>query len=237
MTTDRAKAHEAAEFEAAARAGMVPPRRMWTMVGGADNFVEQGRDFSDFLIEHGGVTPASTVLDIGCGLGKHAIHLAEYLKPDGRYEGFDVEPLSIEWCQRAITTRHPHVRFRHVAVQSRMYYPDGAGQASKFKFPYGDDRFDLAFLASVFTHMFHDDVRNYIGEIARVLKPGGKCIATGYLLNENCRQGIADGTSAFTFSIPHSQDCWFEQPDPPEAAVAHEEGNYVADVAEAGSAC
>jgi hypothetical protein len=39
--------------------------------------------------------------------------------------------------------------------------------------------------------MFTDQVDNYIREIARVLKPGGRCIATVYLLNESKRVGIA----------------------------------------------
>jgi len=36
--------------------------------------------------------------------------------------------------------------------------------------------------------MFKDDVENYLSEIARVLKPGGKCLVTWFLLDEISRQ-------------------------------------------------
>lgn len=221
----RAEARRRATLEAAARAGMVPPQSMWTMVGAADNFLEQGRAFSDYLIEHGRLTPSSQVLDVGCGLGKYAIHLAPYLK-DGGYEGFDVEWPSIEWCQLAITPRFPHALFRHTPLKSEMYSPGVEASAAEFAFPYQSGRFDLVFLASVFTHMFAPDVDNYIREIARVLKPGGRCIATVYLLNDRKREGIAAGTAAFTFAIAHG-DCRIERPDPPEGAVAYEEATLL----------
>ena len=214
------------EFDAAARRGMVPPPQLWAMVGSATEFVEGGRSFFEYLVEHGRLTPQSAVLDIGCGLGKHAIHFADYLVPPGRYEGFDVEPLGIDWCNRAIAKRYPNMGFRHVAIQNDMYSPGATLQASQFTFPYPDATFDLAFLGSVFTHMFRDDVHRYIAEIGRVLKPGGICVATAYLLNDQKRKGIAAGASAFTFAIPH-QNSWIERPNPPEGAVAHEESTIL----------
>ncbi len=103
-----------------------------------------------------------------------------------------------------------------------MYSPGSTQAPSRFKFPYDDSAFDLAFLASVFTHMLAEDVENYINEISRVLKPRGRCIATVYLLNGRSRQGIAAGTATFSFSIPRT-GCFIELEQPPEAAVAYEE--------------
>lgn len=224
--------HES-EIRSAARAGMIPPRFMWPMVGGPDQFVEQGRSFTDYLIEHAKLTPSSTVLDIGCGLGKYAIHLAPFLKQGGQLEGFDVQKRCIDWCQRAITPRYPNARFRHTPLKNDMYSPSAKASAADFKFPYRSDSFELAFLASVFTHMFTDQVDNYISEIARVLKSDGRCIATVYLLNESKRAGIAAGTAAWTFSIPRD-GCWIETQAPPEAAVAYEERDLIAMFSRAG---
>lgn len=221
------------EFDAAVRHGLVPPKQLWPLVGGAENFVEQGRALFEYLVEHGRLTPQSVILDIGCGLGKQAIHFAEYLKPPGRYEGFDVLPVGIQWCNAAIASRYPHMGFKYVSLQSGMYSPEGTAQASEFTFPYDSETFDFAYLSSVFTHMFRDDVRRYIAEIARVLKPTGQCFASFYLLNDEKRRGIAAGTSAFTFAIPH-KDSWIQTYDPPEGAVAHEEATIMQMLADEG---
>ena len=206
-------------------AAILPPAFMQGWVGAPERFVEGGRAFFDYLVEKGQLTPSSTVLDIGCGVGKHAIHFATFLTAPGRYEGFDVEPKGIEWCQSAITPLYPHIRFRHVDVRSELYSPQSDGEAAAFRFPYEDAAFDLVFLASVFSHMFFDDVTNYVREIARVLKPGGRMLATGYFIGEVKKQGIAAGTSAFTFSIEH-KGSRIELLDPPEAAVAQDRPKF-----------
>ena len=51
----------------------------------------------------------NSVLDVGCGIGRMAIPLARYLNTDGKYEGFDIIPENIAWCQRAITPRYPQL--------------------------------------------------------------------------------------------------------------------------------
>lgn len=213
-------------------ADMMPPLEMRGWVGAADGFVEHGRSFAEYCIAKGRLTPRSAVLDIGCGVGKHAIHLAPFLS-EGRYEGFDVEPQGIEWCNANITPRYPHARFQHVQVRSEMYAPGGDTEAGAFRFPYGDAEFDFVFLGSVFSHMFFPDMTNYVAEIVRVLKPGGRMLATGYFLGPYKMEGIAAGTAAFTFSIPY-QGSWIECLNPPEAAVAHERPKLRAMLAEQG---
>jgi SAM-dependent methyltransferase len=233
MSDSNATVEVIAEIDDAAHDGMVPPKHMWTMVGGGENFIEEGRALVDSFIERKYINPYCSVLDIGCGLGKHAIHLAAYLKLPGNYEGFDVEPLRIYWCNKAIAARHDNVHFQHFAIHSALYNPSGNNRADNHQFPYESEKFDFVFLGSVFTHMFDSDVRNYIGEIARVLKPGGRCWASFYLTNETTKQNIAAGTSAFTFAIPH-RGCWIEMADPPDAAVAHEESRVLEMIAAAG---
>ena len=204
---------------------MVPPKNMWGWVGSPDDFLMQGIALHEYLVDRASLTSTSAILDVGCGIGKHAVHFARYLQPPGFYEGFDVEPIGIAWCQGAITTRFRHINFRCVDVRSKMYSPTSSGSASNFVFPYDSRSFDLVFLGSVFSHMFHEDVANYLSEIRRVLKPGGLMIATGYFLDDEKRRGIAAGTSVFTFSIAHEKS-WIEGIDPPEGAVAHERAEF-----------
>jgi SAM-dependent methyltransferase len=225
-------AEEKAEFEKAAHEGIIPPPRMWAMVGAATNYYADGRGFFEYLVKCGRISAHSAVLDVGCGLGKTAIHFATYLQSPGFYEGFDVEKPSIDWCVRAINSRFPLIRFKHIDLYSEMYNRSGT-DSSQFVFPYASSIFDLVFLASVFTHMFDAQVDNYLREIARVLTPGGICLSTYYLLNEAKRAGIAAETAAFTFSHRH-KGSFIEHLDPPEGAVAHEESRIQELLAAAG---
>jgi SAM-dependent methyltransferase len=224
---------EKTEFERAAREGIIPPTRLWWMVGATSDFYSSGRGLFDLLVTHGRTSPHSAVLDVGCGLGKTAIHFATYLQSPGFYEGFDIEKPSIDWCVKAISSRFPLMRFKHINLYSEMYNRSTGADASTLGFPYESSTFDLVFLASVFTHMFDAQLENYLREISRVLKPGGRCFATYYLLNDEKRAGIAAKTSAFTFSHPF-RGSYIECLHPPEAAVAHEQARVHELVMEAG---
>ena len=205
------------------RDALTPPKRMWGLVGSAEHHPrEVGRSFLRLLVERCGLQPREVVLDVGCGIGRIGATLAEYLRPPGRYEGFDIMPQAIEWCQKAITPRHPHCRFTLADVYNATYNPRGKFKASEYRFPYEDESFDLIFLTSVFTHMLPRDVEHYVAEIARVLKPGGRFAISFYLLNERSREGIRAGTSSHTFGTDCG-GCYAEIAESPEAALAYDE--------------
>jgi SAM-dependent methyltransferase len=69
-------------------------------------------------------------------------------------------------------------------IYNKYYNPSGKCESCDFQFSYEDESFDFVFLTSVFTHMLPPDMENYFAEIARVLKPGGRCLITFFLLNE-----------------------------------------------------
>lgn len=137
------------------------------------------------LVEAGGLQPGGAVLDLGCGPGRLAASLTGYLDPTAaRYEGFDVMPRSISWCRRRITPRHPNFRFQLADLYNAQYNPRGSQRASAYTFPYGDEQFDVAVAASLFTHLRPLESARYLSEIARTLKPGGRLVGTWFLLNE-----------------------------------------------------
>ena len=115
-----------------------------------------------------GLRPEHRVLDIGSGIGNLAISLIGYLR--GGYEGVEIHPEAVAWCQRAITRRHPAFRFHRADLMSRAYNPRGRLSASAYRFPFPDKHFDVIFLASVFTHMLPDARR---AVLARDLAPAG----------------------------------------------------------------
>jgi SAM-dependent methyltransferase len=159
---------------------LVPPRRLTVFVGAGD-FRQMGEDFKRFFVELGGLKPEDDVLDVGSGIGRMAVPLLGHL--DGRYEGFDVYPAGIRWCRKQITPRNPRFRFQLADIKNELYNPNGRNDASEYRFPYDDASFDFAIATSVFTHLLPADAGNYLDEVGRVLRAGGTCFATFFLLD------------------------------------------------------
>lgn len=160
----------------------VPPKRK-TFIGGGD-FIAVGDAFFGTLKRHG-LTADMDVLDVGCGQGRMARPMTAFLT--GRYEGFDIDKSGIAWC-KAHYQDASNFTFHHADVFNARYNKTGQVAAKDYRFPFDDNSFDLVFLTSVFTHMFKEDVENYLSEISRVLKPRGKCLVTWFLLDDISRQ-------------------------------------------------
>jgi SAM-dependent methyltransferase len=199
---------------------MVPPEEM-DFVGGGD-FLAIGEGIVQTAINHAGLQSSDDVLDIGCGIGRVAIPLTQYLEPKARYEGFDIVSSGIEWCQEKITSRYPSFHFALVDLRNSYYNPSGTASASDFRFPYEDGSFDFAFSTSVFTHMLPADVEQYLAEASRVLRPSGRLLATFFLLNEESLAGIAAGRAQI---VPVSDLGRYRiaREDSPEAVVFYDE--------------
>ena len=100
--------------------------------------------------------------------------------------------------------------------------PDRKHWCLGYRFPYDDGCFDLVVVASVFTHMLSPDTERYLREISRVLKQGGQCFVSFYLLDDEARRNICAGISAFDFKGVVN-GCRVQREDAPEKAVAYEE--------------
>ena len=169
-----------------------------------------------------GLKAEHRLLDIGAGIGNLAVGLAGYLH--GGYDGVEINADAVAWCQRDITVRYPHFRFHHADIFSEAYNRRGSMVANTYRFPFADSQFDFVFLGSVFTHLMPYDVANYLREIGRVLKPGGTCVASHFLLDASARAGIAAGTSFMSFEFDDaSGHAKLHSLRVPEAAVAIDE--------------
>ena len=129
-----------------------------------------------------------------------------------------------EWCQQAITPRYPNFHFHAADLYNRHYNPTGRVSASEYRFPFGDRSFDFVVLTSVFTHLLPPARDNYFSEIARVLRPAGRCLATFFLLDAAALQRVHAGRDAVGFRF-QGPGYWTNNQRIPEAAIAYEEAN------------
>jgi ubiquinone/menaquinone biosynthesis C-methylase UbiE len=103
---------------------------------------------------------AERLLEVGPGTGYYTLPVAEWLGPEGVLEILDLQREMLDHTMRAARERGLH---NVVAAQ---------GDASSL--PYEDDRFDAAYLAATLGEIPDQDAA--LGELARVIKPGGRLV-------------------------------------------------------------
>ena len=156
-------------------------RTQCDVVGDDALFVRTAHAEADRLIKAFYVGEQSAVLDIGCGPGRLATGLIEYIGEIAKYRGVDVNERSIEWCQQNITPNNPSYCFTHLDVKNDRYNASGGQLDTSFRLPFNDGEFDVAYLLSVFSHMRPRPVSIYLREIQRVLKPKGYAFITAFV--------------------------------------------------------
>lgn len=167
----------------AARDYLPVPRDDELYCGGGD-YKKIGLDFLRYFIEVGDLRPRERVVEIGCGLGRLAAPLTQYLNPPGSYLGVDIVRSAIDWCNANIASRYAAFQFHHKDVYNGFYNKSGTIAESDVSVPLADGSTDFVVLASVFTHLHRDTVLAYLPEIRRLLSSGGRCFATWFLIDD-----------------------------------------------------
>jgi SAM-dependent methyltransferase len=198
---------------------LIPPGSLHKV--GGPYFAAAGQEFLRYFVDLCGLEPHDRVLDVGCGTGRMARPLTNYLR-GGSYDGIDVVAPSVRWCQETYTPRHPNFRFHFADIYNKAYNPGGKYGASEYRFPFAASSFDFVLLTSVFTHMLARDMENYLSEVARVLKGDGRCLITYFLLNPDSLKLIEEGRSKYSFRHELG-GCRVEYEEVPEAVVAYDE--------------
>lgn len=150
-----------------------------------------GKYIATVLKNRAKMKPTDVVLDMGCGSGRVAMHLVDYLADGGTYHGIDVVKSSIDWCRNAYAG-FGNFHYQHADLYSEFYNPKGPVKAEEYRFPFEDSSLDLVWSSSLFTHMLIAAVDNYLGEMARTLKQGGR-IWNSYLLLDEVSEPLVHG--------------------------------------------
>jgi SAM-dependent methyltransferase len=161
---------------------------------------EEEQIFLGYCRDLAGLKPDGRVLEIGCGWGPLAKALEGFLSDQGSYHGIDVVEEKVQRC--SLLCPSPNFSFKRVDVFNRNYNSESKTAASRFRFPFKDDSFDLVILRSVFTVMTAEEAHPYLSEIARVLVKGGRCLITFFLLNPESQALLASN------KIREFNYCW-----------------------------
>ncbi len=137
----------------------------------------------------------ATVLDFGAGWGR-LIRLFAHDVAEGRLHGVDVDPEILQVC-------------RDTGVPGVLVHTEPGA-----RLPYEDGTFDLAYAYSVFSHLSEDAAVGALGELARVLRPGGQLTFTtqGERFLDLCNAIRRKGRRHDLSDAEKTIDAFFEDP-------------------------
>lgn len=174
---------------------IIPPRALRRSGGGIASYISGGQGQMERLIRLAGLTPASQLLDVGCGDGRLASALFEFFE-EGSYRSFEVQKRYLDFLKGAIARKNPKFSFEYADLWHSYYNPRGQYKTEEYVFPYDDNTFDIVFLNSIFTHFLPVTIAHYLDEINRVLKPDGTVLATYFIANDESIELDKRGLSA-----------------------------------------
>jgi ubiquinone/menaquinone biosynthesis C-methylase UbiE len=120
------------------------------------------RRFRQRLAELARLEQGQSVLDVGCGTGALALAAKGFVGAAGSVAGIDPSPEMVARARKKATKAGVEARFEVATIEA---------------LPFADATFDAALSSLMLHHLTDEGLRQGLGEIARVLKPGGRFLA------------------------------------------------------------
>ncbi|WP_055419036.1 methyltransferase domain-containing protein [Streptomyces pactum] len=133
----------------------------WTSPDDAATFEEAAAQLTALMIQKVRLPASGHLLDVGCGIGGPAVQLA-------RVTGAEVTGITVSHEQ--VTLANELAAGLDLGDRVRFEYADA------MKLPYPGGSFDASWLLESIIHM--PDRGHVLGEIARVVRPGGRVVFT-----------------------------------------------------------
>jgi SAM-dependent methyltransferase len=109
----------------------------------------------------GALKPNASMLDFGCGWGRHIRVFLKDFAVD-RISGVDIDPANLDICRQLL----PDIRFVQAVEGQALDLPDRS--------------MDVIIAFSVFSHLNEASARFWLDELHRLLRPGGTAVVTSW---------------------------------------------------------
>jgi SAM-dependent methyltransferase len=201
----------------------LPPLWLRRHSGKVALFESAALDTARLIREANFVRPDDLVLDLGCGPGAMAPHIATMLGPRGRYCGIDVHARSVQWCRKQLGEDR---RFEFLVAEIATPYSERRfAPPTSYRFPLEDATVGFALAKSLFTHLLPAEAQHYLHELRRVLIPGRYLFLTAFLFEPG-------SVPAFRYGDEADGVRW-RRSGRPHAGIAYEKRRFLHMIAEA----
>jgi len=132
----------------------------WEKIGLTKEQFETGSKTQFNILKKVGLQLDSRILDVGCGFGRSAYALFDFLNEDGYYYGIDIGEAGINYCKENYKKLNFHF------IQNR-----------NTDIPLNDIEFDYITFFSVFTHLYPPQIKSILKQCKSILSLNGLIIA------------------------------------------------------------
>lgn len=150
-------------------------------------FHEITQQFCNNLSQNINIMNNFKVVEIGSNVGIMSLAFGKYLSNMGSYHGIDSERNCIDWCKEKISSIYHNCHFYHI--------PHHEQKLNTLRLPFESESIDLVFSTNLLLSLMPEEVKIFLQEISRILKPGGRCAFMCFLWNPFIENTIKDHRS------------------------------------------